>query len=75
MRPDRGAPGSGGGRRRARPMRTSEPPPPLPERLTGPFGAVRVTVYRSILRAQGATYVPLASTDLPSPDRTGTEKE
>jgi 2'-5' RNA ligase len=68
VRPERAAPGSGGGRRRARPMRTAGPPP-LPDRLVEPFGAVRLTVYRSILHAQGATYVPLASTDLPSPDR------
>jgi hypothetical protein len=46
-------------------MATAGPPPQLPDRLLGPFGAVRVTVYRSILRAQGATYVPLASTELP----------
>ena len=75
VRAERAPAGSGGRRRRARPMRTAAPPPALPERLADPFGAVRVTVYRSILRAQGATYVPLASTDLPSPDRTGTEKE
>jgi RNA 2',3'-cyclic 3'-phosphodiesterase len=74
VRPER-APAGSGRRRRARPMRTSAPPPPLPERLLEPFGSVRLTTYRSILRAQGAAYVPLASTDLPPPDRLGAEKE
>jgi RNA 2',3'-cyclic 3'-phosphodiesterase len=69
------APAASGRRRRGRPMAISAPPPPLPEPLLGPFGSVRLTTYRSILRAQGATYVPLASTDLPSPDRPGAEKE
>jgi len=75
VRPERAPRGSGGRRRHAQPMRTSAPLPPLPGRLPEPFGAVRVTVYRSILRAQGATYVPLASIDLPFPDRAGAEKE
>jgi RNA 2',3'-cyclic 3'-phosphodiesterase len=74
VRPERAAPGAGGRRRRARPMRTSGPPPALPGRLGEPFGAVRVTVYRSILRAQGAEYRPLASTDLPPPDRSEAKK-
>ena len=69
------APGAPGGRRRrGRPMRISAPPPPLQERLLGLFGSVRLTTYRSILRAQGATYVPLASTELPPPG-SGAEKE
>jgi RNA 2',3'-cyclic 3'-phosphodiesterase len=68
------SPAGGGRRRRGRPMRTSASPPPLPQRLSEPFGAVRVTVYRSILRAQGATYASLASTDLPPPE-SGAKKE
>jgi RNA 2',3'-cyclic 3'-phosphodiesterase len=67
VRPERAPPGSGGRRHRARPMRTSGPPPPLPDRLLEPFESVRLTTYRSILRPQGATYLPLASIDLPSP--------
>jgi RNA 2',3'-cyclic 3'-phosphodiesterase len=69
------APAGAGRRRRARPMVTAAAPPPLPKPLTEPFGAVRVTVYRSILRAQGATYVPLASTELPPPGTPEAEKE
>jgi RNA 2',3'-cyclic 3'-phosphodiesterase len=65
------APAGSGRRRRGRPMATSAPPPPLPDRLLEPFGAVRVTVYRSILHARGATYVPLASTELPPPGTPG----
>ena len=66
VRPERAPAGSGGRRRRGRPMRVADPLPKLPEALAEPLGAVRVTVYRSILRPQGAEYVPLASLDLPS---------
>jgi 2'-5' RNA ligase len=62
-------------RRRGRAMRVSAPPPALPEELREPFGAVRVTVYRSILRPRGAEYVPMASLDLPSRESSGTKKE
>jgi RNA 2',3'-cyclic 3'-phosphodiesterase len=39
-------------------------PRALPEGLCEPFRSVRLTNYRSILRPQGAEYVPLSSTDL-----------
>ena len=35
------------GHRRGRPMRVETPPGPLPAELCEPFGAVRVTLYRS----------------------------
>ncbi len=38
------------GRRRGRPMRVEAPPGPLPAELLEPFGAVRMTLYRSRLR-------------------------
>jgi 2'-5' RNA ligase len=63
------------GRRRGRPMEVSGPPPPLPDELLEPFGGVRVTLYRSILRPQGAEYVPLASLDLMSRRSAGAKKE
>jgi 2'-5' RNA ligase len=47
-----------------KPARVPIPPRALPEALLEPFSAVRVRLYRSILRPQGAEYVPLASTDL-----------
>jgi RNA 2',3'-cyclic 3'-phosphodiesterase len=53
------------GRRRGRPMRVETPPGPLPAELCEPFGAVRVTLYRSRLRPSGAEYAPLAELDLP----------
>jgi 2'-5' RNA ligase len=64
-----------GGRRRGRPMEVSGPLPPLPKGLLERFGGVRLTLYRSILRPQGAEYVPLASLDLPSRDVSGAKKE
>lgn len=54
------------GRRRGRPMRVETPPKPLPAELCEPFGAVRVTLYRSLLRPTGAEYVSLAALELPS---------
>ena len=39
-------------------------PRALPEELLQPFSAVRVRLYRSNLRPQGAEYVALSSTDL-----------
>lgn len=53
------------GRRRGRPMRVEAPPGPLPAWLCEPFGAVRVTLYRSRLRPSGAEYAALAGLDLP----------
>jgi hypothetical protein len=46
-------------------MRVEAPPGPLPAELLEPFGAVRVTLYRSRLRPSGAEYVSLAELDLP----------
>ena len=54
-------------RGKGRPRRVDEPPEPLPAALTEPFGAVRVALYRSDLKPQGAEYVSLAGVDLPSP--------
>jgi RNA 2',3'-cyclic 3'-phosphodiesterase len=54
------------GHRRGRPMRVETPPGPLPAELCEPFGAVRVTLYRSLLRPTGAEYVPLEALELPS---------
>jgi 2'-5' RNA ligase len=66
---------SSGRRRGGRPMAVSDPLPALPDELLEPFGCVRLTLYRSILRPQGAEYLPLASLDLPSRDTSGTKKE
>jgi 2'-5' RNA ligase len=71
VRPERAPQGSGARRRRGRPRRVTTAPRPLPETLERPFEAVRVTLYRSILRPQGAEYAPLASLDLPSRDAAG----
>jgi 2'-5' RNA ligase len=60
---------SAAGGRRGRPMRVERPPGALPEVLAEPLDAVRITLYRSNLRSQGAEYVPLAGLDLPSPTR------
>ena len=49
-----------------RPARIERPPGPLPEALREPFGAVRITLYRSTLRPQGAEYAPLAQVALPA---------
>ena len=46
-------------------MRVEAPPGPLPAELQEPFGAVRVTLYRSRLRPSGAEYASLAELDLP----------
>ena len=69
------APGGAGGRQRGRPMEVSGPLPPLPDELLEPFGCVRLTLYRSILRPQGGEYAPLASLDLPSRNASGARKE
>jgi 2'-5' RNA ligase len=57
------------GRRRGRPMRVEAPPKALPAELCEPFGTVRVTLYRSLLRPTGAEYVSLAALDLASDGR------
>jgi 2'-5' RNA ligase len=43
-----------------RPARVEEPPGPLPEGLEQTFGSVRLRLYRSHLRPQGAEYESLA---------------
>jgi 2'-5' RNA ligase len=48
-----------------RPARVTIPPRRLPEALLRPFEAVRVRLYRSILRSQGAQYTPVAEVELP----------
>lgn len=48
-----------------RPARVTEPPAPLPKGLRGPFDGVRLTLYRSELKPQGAEYTPLAQVELP----------
>jgi RNA 2',3'-cyclic 3'-phosphodiesterase len=49
-------------------------PKELPAALREPFGAVRVRLYRSILRPSGAEYVPVASLDLPQPSGVAEER-
>jgi RNA 2',3'-cyclic 3'-phosphodiesterase len=49
-----------------RPARIERPPGPLPDALLEPFDAVRITLYRSTLRPQGAEYAPLAQVALPA---------
>jgi 2'-5' RNA ligase len=51
-------------RGKRKPALVERPPGPLPERLFRPFAALRLTLYRSHLRPQGAEYVPLAGKDL-----------
>jgi 2'-5' RNA ligase len=55
----------GKGSRRSR--RVEKPPPPLPPACEHPFASVRMQLYRSYLRPQGAEYVSLASLEL-NPD-------
>ena len=42
-------------------------PGPLPDALLQPFRAVRVSLYRSLLRPSGAEYVSMANVELPIP--------
>ncbi len=49
-----------------RPARVQRALAPLPEALCEPFSAVRVTLYLSTLRPQGAEYAPLAQVELPA---------
>jgi 2'-5' RNA ligase len=67
VRTERLPPGKGERRGRARPRRVTEPPRALPKALREPFGAVRLALYRSNLKPQGAEYERLDGVDLPSP--------
>jgi 2'-5' RNA ligase len=49
-----------------RPARIESPPGALPDALLEDFFGVRVTLYRSTLRPQGAEYAPLAQVALPA---------
>jgi RNA 2',3'-cyclic 3'-phosphodiesterase len=50
---------------RNKPRLVESPPSALPEELLTPFRAVRVRLYRSVLRPQGAEYTPMAGIELP----------
>jgi 2'-5' RNA ligase len=52
-----------------RPAVVSEPPGPIPEELTEPRIAIRMTLYRSVLQPSGARYLPLAQVELPGAGR------
>lgn len=67
VRSERLPPAPGERRGRGRPRRVSKPPAPLPKALTEPFKAVRLSLYRSNLKPQGAEYVRLDGVDLSSP--------
>jgi 2'-5' RNA ligase len=67
VRSERQAPDPGQRRGKGRPRRVSEPPAPLPQALTEPFQAVRVSLYRSNLKPQGAEYVRLDGVELVVP--------
>jgi RNA 2',3'-cyclic 3'-phosphodiesterase len=56
-----------------KPAQVESPPGPLPEQLFRPFSAVRLTLYRSHLRPQGAEYIPMAVKDL-KPAESTTER-
>ena len=73
VRSERTPPDPGQRRGRARPKRVLEGPKPLPAELTEPFGCVRIALYRSTLKSEGAEYESLTGIDLPSPagDRRG----
>lgn len=47
-----------------RPAPVSHPPGALPQALLQPFDGVRVTLYRSKIKPQGAEYAPLAQVEL-----------
>jgi 2'-5' RNA ligase len=53
----------------SRPARVSRPPSGLAKSLLRPFRGVRVTLYRSELKPQGAQYTPLAQVELPADGR------
>jgi len=67
VRSERLEPRKGERRGKGRPRRVSDPPGALPARLCEPFGAVRLALYRSILKPEGAEYESLAGVDLPLP--------
>ena len=67
VRSERLPPERGERRGKGRPRRVKQPPAPLPAALTEPFGAVRMALYRSDLKPQGAEYTALAGVDLSSP--------
>ncbi len=69
VRSERLAPEPGKRRGKGRPRRVEKPPQSLPKTLTEPFGAVRVALYRSNLKPEGAEYESLAGVDLPLPYR------
>jgi 2'-5' RNA ligase len=54
-----------GKRRRAGYRRVETPPGPLPKEAEQPFDAVRIALYRSDLRPEGAEYTSLATMELP----------
>jgi 2'-5' RNA ligase len=68
VRSERLPPDAGKRRGKGRPRRVSKPPERLPKELERPFGFVRVALYRSNLKPQGAEYVRLGGVDLPSPE-------
>lgn len=68
VRSERFPPDAGKRRGKGRPRRVSKPPERLPKELERPFGFVRVALYRSNLKPQGAEYVRLGGVDLPSPE-------
>jgi RNA 2',3'-cyclic 3'-phosphodiesterase len=53
------------GRRSGHPMLVERPPTTLPDQLLEAFGAVRITLYQSLLKPTGAEYVSRAELDLP----------
>jgi 2'-5' RNA ligase len=67
VRSERLSPEKGQRRGKARPKRIRKPPGPLPKALEQAFGAVRIVLYRSDLKPQGAEYTALSGIDLPSP--------
>lgn len=74
VRSERRPPAKGQRRGRGRPKRVEKRPGAIPKALTEPFGAVRVALYRSNLKPQGAEYVRLGGVDLPSPEARDTQK-
>jgi 2'-5' RNA ligase len=58
-----------------KPALVESPPGRVPEQLFRPFPLVRLTLYRSHLRPQGAEYVPLAHKDLKPATSIGKAKE
>ncbi len=68
VRSERLPPAPGQRRGKGRPRRVEKPPSPLPKALTEPFGAIRLALYRSNLKPQGAEYVRIHGVDLPSPE-------